>query len=92
MTLIVFVYCFQAGATGITVTDGDDNIAAMAAAAACNEDSDNQPLIKAPTVDTCAPFTDYNYSYASSVTSKSESGNLTSGTFLFKLYWWLRSK
>ncbi|XP_071791463.1 ubiquitin carboxyl-terminal hydrolase 47-like [Asterias amurensis] len=64
----------NAGATGITVTNGDDNIAAMAAAAACNEDSDNQPLITAPTVDTCAPFTDYNYSYASSVTSKSESG------------------
>ncbi|XP_038049001.1 ubiquitin carboxyl-terminal hydrolase 47-like [Patiria miniata] len=67
----------NAGATGITVTNGDDNFAAMATAAssARNDGEDTQPLITAPSVDTCATFTDYSYSsYASAVTAKSESG------------------
>ena len=70
----------QAGATGITVTGGDDSIAAMAAAAsACNSDDATQPLIMAPTVDTCATLTDYSYSsYASAVKTKSVSGKANS--------------
>ncbi|XP_022105952.1 ubiquitin carboxyl-terminal hydrolase 47-like isoform X2 [Acanthaster planci] len=67
----------NAGATGITVTDSPDYRATRGDAllASCDKKDDTQPLITAPTVDTCATFTEYSYSsYASAVVAKSESG------------------